>query len=248
MANITLNDIKLFLSDLLAKRSADLLLLSAGKTYLKLFMQRQEQIQALPDALLSRPLADILADTDSLHDNYGRALWHFSEGYKFLPGIEPRLLSVIEKIQETFIPALDILRARYQDEAARAKEVRPRLNEMESDLRRFPVLADKTLFHVAEGFIENGEKLGSLLSSRADVTSTSNRSGAGKLLSSTLGLIRRVRDSLPDEREANPQLPADIETRLFGYLDLLAKARAEGAPPPPPPATSTAAQETPGKD
>lgn len=244
MSNLTLNDIKLFLDDLLLLRKTSVLLLSGGATHLKLFTQRRDQLQALPEATLGRPLVDLLTETDALHDGFGRSLFYFTEGYKHLPSLPSSLRSSAEKLQETFIAALELLRARYPDEAARAVTLRPKLTELEPELKSFPI-AGGTLLDVAREFIANGEKLGVLLSKRADVNNASDRSSAGKLFSSTLGLIRRVRESLADEREVNPTLPADLETRIFGYLDLLARARAEGAPIPTAPAPAPSTPETP---
>jgi hypothetical protein len=241
MAKPKLNDLRLFLDDLLRERTSSdpadkktrkelLRSLPSGETYVVLLTQRQVAIVALPPAVLGLPLVDLLKYADSLHDGFGKFMYYMGEAYKAHPTLSRELVEQAEDLQETFAPSLSLFSANYADEAARVKELRPKLIEKKASLTRFPVADGTTLFDVASGHIENGEKLQTLLSERSDASDV-DRSGAGQLLSNTLGVIRRCRDMIADTLAVNASLPRDLDRQIFGFLDDLAQRRVTSAPP-----------------
>jgi hypothetical protein len=73
-------------------------------------------------------------------------------------------------------------------------------------------------------FVAAGEKIDTLLSERADAK---DRAEAATLRADTIGLLNRLRKSLKVEQKNNPSLPADLDTQVFGYFDLLETNAAE---------------------
>ena len=62
--------------------------------------------------------------------------------------------------------------------------------------------------------------------------------------SETEGLVNRCRADLARELNKNPSLPQDLDQRVFGYLDTLAKLGPKATPPQAPPAVVPPAQPT----
>jgi hypothetical protein len=240
MAKPKLNDLRLFLDDLLRERTSSdppekktrkelLRSLPSGDTYVVLLAQKHLAIIALPPAVLGLPLVDLLKYADSLYDGFGKFIYYLGEAYKAHPTLPRDIVEAAEDLQETFAPSLSIFTANYADEAARAKALRPKLIEKKALLTKFSLPDGTTLFDVAVGHIDNGEKLQTLLSERSDA-SDADRSGAGQLLSNTLGIIRRCRDMIVDMLAANASLPRDLDRQIFGFLDDLAQRRVTSTP------------------
>lgn len=71
----------------------------------------------------------------------------------------------------------------------------------------------------------SGERIGVLLAQRAD---KEGKAHAGLLRSEMLGILDSFRENLKREAKLLGALPADIDTRVFGYMDMMIEARAGG--------------------
>jgi hypothetical protein len=229
---LVLYDMKIGLADLLDNRNKALVSTKAGQSYQPMLAQKRAAIDALPPALVGgRPLAADLADTDAVHDGVGTALWHFTEAYLNLPGAPPEIVAAARRIRAAFIPKLDELGDSYASEAAKAQARRDDEQKLKADLKLFPVVGNnKTLDLWVDQFLTAGEKLDVLLGKRAD--NTVGRANAGKLRTSTIGLLNRLRSALADELEHDAKLPRNLDSQVFAYLDQLAKMRAAGGSSP----------------
>jgi hypothetical protein len=256
MAKATLNDVKLFLDDLLLNekkpgdppekllRREQLGRLSSGAVYLRRFQKKREEIDALPAALVrDTPLATELTQQDRLHDGYGRFLYHLGEAYRHLPAefLAPAQAQGALAAQEAFSPSLGELQGAYADEAARARDRRPKLALLAGAMSQIPLAGGKDLSQVVGAMLDTGEGIGALLSERAtELTASEQKEGrerAGRLLSDVLGLIGDCRRQIAVELADVPALPRDLDALIFGYFDYLAAQRqgpppAPGAPPP----------------
>jgi hypothetical protein len=226
MNNLTIDDLILFLENLLGERLEALhrsKTLTGGEEILRI---RLTELKALPEAIRGLPLATLLAETDKTHDAYGSALDRISRGLEELP-----LLSLADRakargIRVRFVPTRKVLTAKLPNEASHAKKSRPALAEFEADLKYFPLPNDKTLYDVADGFVTAGEKIDTLLSRRADAkTEAAQRAKGASLRTSAIRSISRARDSLDEELDTNPELSASLDGEIFGYLDVLIASR-----------------------
>jgi hypothetical protein len=100
-----------------------------------------------------------------------------------------------------------------------------------------------SLYDWCNGFVAQGEQIGTLLGQRADITAQSRRE-AGKLRASTVGILGRFRAALADEMAIDKSLPADLDAKVFGYFDELSAMRAHALAgqtkkPTAPPAPAT---------
>lgn len=233
MAQPTLADVKLTIDHLLDKHQDTISQLAVGKTYLARLQQVRGEMEALPPALIqSKPLAQQLAEVDDRHDDHGAALWHLSECYRRLPDASAEARAAATFIQERLITRLGELQSSYADEAAKAKERKPLLKSAEAMLTALPVAGGGSAFSVASAFLAQGELLSELLSQRATQSAEqegeADRSRAGHLRNTGLGLLNRFRGAVSDELEANPTLPRDLDARLFTFLDERIRGRASG--------------------
>ena len=250
MRHITLPALKIALADLFERRIDALRASNAGRTYELLLRDKLARIDALPEpSPAGKPLAEAMAETDEAHDGFGAAIWFLTEAYLRAPDVPPHIRSAIERIRDTFIPELDLIRAPYADEVAAAIRHKHDLVTLETDLKTIPLAGGSSLFDWCAGFVAKGEELGSLLSQRADKSSMS-RIEASKLRAATVGAIGRLRATLADEMAFDLDLPRDLDAQIFGYFDELdymnamaAAARKrvppvapleESAPPPAP--------------
>ncbi|HRI71478.1 MAG TPA: hypothetical protein PK156_44900 [Polyangium sp.] len=241
---LTLADLKLGLDDLLNRRQSALRTSSFGQNYEPLLVTKQTAVNALPAALTGgKPLAEALAETDDQHDRFGSAIWHITEAYLQLPVPNATTVAAISRVRAALIPSKSSLQDSYADEAEAAARRQENLATLERDLRSIPVsMGGSTLFDWAEGFLEAGQKLATLLSDRADA-STSGRAGAQKLRSETIALLNRARRTIADEMANASGLPADLDQQIWGYFDELeahradavARGRKDPAPTPPTP-------------
>lgn len=183
----------------------------------------QTRIAALPKALLGRPLVDELESADALHDSLGGGIYFITEAYLRHGNVGPDVIAAAKHIRAELIPALDSLSSTYESEASNARLNRERLEALKPQLELFPV-TNGTLYNWAVDFVEAGEKIDTLLSERADVK---DRAEASALRSDIIGLLNRLRKSLKMEQKVDPSLPADLESQVFGYFDLLEAKDAE---------------------
>lgn len=228
----TVNDLYLFLENLLTtERREKLNLLGIGPLYLKRFQRFWEELQAQrAPAAPSRAFSDELSSEDARHDNFYRAIWHLTQAYAYLPDLPDALREAAQRIQQLFVPSLDLVTASYADEAARSKQLRTALTEHGALLALFPVVGGADLQGWVEGWLKSGESLASLLEERAKATqSASGNSALGVLRGTLLGAIHRCRAALVDELVENPSLPRDLDAQIFGYFDELTSQRARRA-------------------
>jgi hypothetical protein len=242
MVFLTLRDIEAVLIDMLEKRKAALELSTIGKSYRPGLEELRRQIEAVPEALRGKPLSDQLAETDQLHDAFGLCLWHYGQALEAVPGLSADLKASIARIQDKLVPERGALTSSYIDEANDARRHRGQLAELEADLRKFPLPDERTLYEIAEAFVTQGERIGTLLSERAD-TATVSQPNLRHLRGRALGFMTRMRDAISDELLIRSDLPDDLDGQIFGYLDEIAAHRATSAARAA--AATTAKAETP---
>ena len=223
---LSLSSLKLGLHDLFDKRHADLLLSNTGRFHEPDLQEKRGEIDALPPVFTGgTPLSAELDGTDAHHDVFGGYVHRTTEMYEQLPGAAPAIVEAGHRIRAALIPDLTELSARYSVEAARAIERKPQLAALKADLQLFPIPTPAgqppaTLYDVAVAFIAAGEKLDELLSARGDVPAGS-RKAASTLRPAIIGLLNRMRADLAKELKRDPNLPKDLDQRIFGYFDVL---------------------------
>jgi len=230
MQYLSMIALRLGLSDLFDKRQGDMLLSTAGKLYAPALKANLTELDGFPAAHVdtTKPLTEQLGSMDVRHDGLGGALWHYTEAVFRHPELAPHLVEAAHRIRDAFIPKLAELQDAYAVEAQRARDRKPKLSDYKVDLELFPTPDGKTLYDWAVEFIASGEQIHHLLTARADTTEDP-RYGAAAKRSQVVGLLSRFRKALRDELEYDKQLPADLESRIFGYIDELEHMRAHNA-------------------
>lgn len=119
----------------------------------------------------------------------------------------------------------------YATEAERAKKRQEALGVMGDTLKTFvaPWDSTRTLFDVVTAFLTEGEKLNALLHDRADVPK-GVQSQAAQVRSKAMAVLNRLRKDLKKEIARNPNLPRDLEQRVFGFYDTLHAMESSGKP------------------
>lgn len=229
MRELTLSDLKMGLGNLFEGQSQSLTASAIGRTYGALLHAKREEIDALPAPLTEGlPLSGELAHADGVHDALGTAIYHLCTAYMEHPRVPPRVQDAAMRCREALIPSLASLRKSYADEAAAALNRRAAVSGLEADLNLFPVADGKTLLDWALAYIDQGERLHGLLAARADAVAavdTQTRRRASQLRADTIELLFHFRTSLADEMAADAALPRDLDQRIFGFFDQLAKRR-----------------------
>lgn len=230
MSELTIDDLIAILDDMLTKRLAALQATAFGQSYEPMIRRRLGELRALPEALRSRPLSELLATTDQRFDALGAAIDEIGRGLERLWDLlSPETLASVKAIRARFVPARAVLKAMYADEAAHARKVKPSLTEHEAALRAIPLPEGHTMYDVASRFVDSGEQIGTLLSRRVEQETDAQRNEAGKLRSRTLKLLTRLRDAVDEALDHDPALPRDLDARLFGFLDQRVAQRAASA-------------------
>lgn len=229
MRNLTFDDLLLGLKDLLETKSADLDRSVAGKIYRPLLAAKRADIENLPENVRrGLPLTQELAEADATHDAIGAAIYHVTEAIRLHPAIDEATKESAARAQQTFMPALGILKARYADEAALAHRKRPVFEATRADYDAVMVPGGSSLAEWIHGFLEEGDRIGELLHGRAEAGIGLEASTAGGALrSSAIGLLGRFRQAVRDEVESGASLPKDYEARLFAFIDQLDRTRAD---------------------
>lgn len=226
MRTLTVDDLFLGLKDLMTTRRADLEVSAIGKAYSPQLSARIAQLEDVAEKKTTRTNATELGRADDEHDGFGQGIWLYTEALLVTPNVSENTRSAAQRIREAFIPVRGVLSDSYAEEAARAKKNRARVAELEQDLKNLPVADGKTLFDWVTGFLDAGDSLDKLLSERSTAeASASAGTSATVLRATTIGLLRRLRESLRDEVAANTNLPRDLEQRVFAYIDELASRR-----------------------
>jgi hypothetical protein len=215
--HLTVGRVYLVADDILNKRTVALRSFRYGVYAEQDITANRDKIAALPEAVRGRPEAAALADEDADHDGYGGAVWHLVEAYRLAPDTTPDERDALDQVRAVF-GTLDDLTAKYDVEAKAAAEKRAKLKAVLPLLSRFPLTKNKTLADWAEAHIAAGENLGKLLSKRADA---GDRALAGRLRSSGIGLLNRLREELTKARREDPSLAPTLDDDLFAYADLM---------------------------
>ena len=225
MRKLTVDDLFLGLKDLLSTRRADLDTSAIGAAYAPQFVSRAAQLEELTARQTTRVNVTELADADGEHDGFGQGVWLYTEAVLMAPSVSENTRQAALRIREAFIPERSVLIDTYAEEAARAKRNRPKLAELENDLKSLPVPEGKTLYDWVKGFLDAGDSLDKLLSDRSTAEAAPSGTIVTTLRANTIGLLRRFREALRDEVAANASLPRDLEQRVFAYIDELANRR-----------------------
>ena len=235
MAQHALYDLKLGLKEL-AENPVKLKLLAgtaAGMLYLPLLARKRAEIDTLSPAVVDagRPLAEELGTEDGLHDGFGLAIWYLSEAYRHVPGLATDLREALATVREKVISSRGEVTKPYPQEAARALGRIQVMPEIKPALEKFPVAVGGTLHDWVVAFNQHGSNLHELLAERGAQTAQSTGGAVAKKAvqtrAETVGVVGRFRTALADEIDANPNLPRDLDARIFGYFDELLRMREE---------------------
>ncbi len=236
MRDLSVPEVVLFLEDLLENRREALTSSAAGREHEPLLEEKLKALMELPLSARRKPLAELLTEADELHDAFGSGLERLTRALKELPCLTYEDRAAAERIRKGFVPNRAVLSASYGEEAENAKEHRPLLDELEEDLKRFPLPAGSSLYDVAVGFVDNGELLGELMFNQPPPATPEELENAEDLRVQTIRMIDRLRASITEE--VAESLEGDEETRdeessetggrvlereVFGYLDELPK-------------------------
>lgn len=230
MRSLTLDDLRLGFKDLLEAHAEDLDRSVTGKLYRPLLEKKAAEIESLPESAIGgAPFAAELAEADAAHDALGAAIFHLTQALVLHPGIDETTKDIAQRAQQTFVPALGILQARYADQAAFTLRKRPAFDELRPELERIPMPDGSSLAAWVAAFLDQGDRIGRLLDERAEAGVKEGKSPRppGAVRGSAIGLLGRFRQAIRDEVATNPDLPDDYEARLFAFLDQLDETRAE---------------------
>ena len=229
--HLTLADMKLALRDLLTRREPALLGCRAGMLHILELQELRAAVDKLPEELTaSAPTAAKLHRIGAEHHGFGAALHHILEGYRRMPSASEETRRTAERLRDAFVPELDELDADHGTQFRRAQSRRPKLEELQTELRSFPVFPrGTTLFDVAARFVESGLSLGENVSRRRALGETEPSSNAEllELRSRAVHVLNRLRAEIARDVARDRKLPADLELRLLGYFDLLDEQRRE---------------------
>lgn len=226
-ALLNLTDLRLGLEDLLTVRRGPLFRTQAGKSYEETLEQQRQAINALPAPLTGgRPFAEELALRNADHDAFGFGIWHLTEAYLRIPGVESEVVAAVHRIREAFIPDPDRLRDTYADQASAVGSRRENMVNLVDDLVRIPIAGGSTLFDWVAGFVGAGEQIAKILAQRAEINATT-RKHAMALHGDTIRILNELRRTVVAEIARTMGMPRNTEEEIFGYFDLLEATRAE---------------------
>lgn len=232
MRNLGLADLLIALRNLTTERSGDLLLSNTGKAYAPKLTKQLKQIEALPEAQRgARPLAQELGSKDQIHDGFGEAIFHLTGAVLTHPTAPAEMKASAQRVRDTFVPKLGVLRVSYADEAAAALRKRPLVGEHKADLQAIavPYPAGASLLDWVTSFLDAGDAINQLLNDRSLAGAEQLSVPAMTVRTTTLGILSRFRAALLDEIEDDTTLPRDLEARIFSYFDQLQSTREDAA-------------------
>jgi len=226
-ALLNLTDLRLGLDDLLVVRRGPLLRTQSGKAHEEVLEEQRQAINALPAPLTGgRPFAEELALRNAEHDAFGLGIWHMTEAYLRIPGIESEIVGAAQRIRDAFIPDPDRLRDTYADQASAVGSRRENMVNLIDDLVRIPVAGGSTLFDWVAGFVGAGEQIAKILLQRAEINATTRKHAMG-LHSEAIRVLNELRKSVAAEIARTMGMPRTTEDEIFGYFDLLEGTRIE---------------------
>jgi hypothetical protein len=115
-------------------------------------------------------------------------------------------------------------RTSYEKRARLAETLRPQVAERADDLGRLQMASGGTVGERVSAWLAESAIIDALLTERADLAAA-NKDGAD-VAKTARSLLRHMRTTLADERLLNPALPKNLDARVFGRLDALAKKAA----------------------
>jgi hypothetical protein len=236
MQNLHTEDLFLVTRDMLSERAPDIRLLFGGALYLAQLQAASEALDAaLQQEATALPLTQELANLDDRHDNFARAIARICEAHALSPSSTPATLARVERIRAALVPSAQELTAPYTEEAALAVTRAPKLEALRPDLEAIPVGDGATLFDWASSFIQAGLDIERLIFERATQTPTPPPRGNNPT-SQAMSLLSRLRRGIRDELALRPDLPRDLEARIFVQLDAQQQRRQQAQAPAAPPA------------
>jgi len=242
---LTFSDLLLGLGDLIETRLPKVTKAHSIALYLPRLRAQLKAIEVLPGATTSgEPFAQELADTDGQHDGHGAAIYYLVEAHLRSPTVDDATKATLRAARDRIVPELAELKASFPDEAAKAVLHESDVEALKGSLKKVPVAGAHSLYDWCVSFIGAGKELDKLLRKRADVV-TGDRSGAGALRASSVGLLNRFRSALADELTDDAEALATTDHALFAYLDALEARRASATPAATPETPAVAAPATP---
>jgi len=193
MRKLTADDLFLGLRDLLTTRRADLDASAIGVAYAPQFVSRAAQLEELTTRQTTRVNVTELANADGEHDGFGQGVWLYTEAILVTPSVSEDTRKAALRIREAFIPERSMLIDTYAEEAARAKRNRPKLADLENDLKSLPVPEGKTLYDWVKAFLDAGDSLDKLLSDRSTAEAAPSGTIVTTLRANPIGLLRPFR-------------------------------------------------------
>lgn len=226
-ALLNLTDLRLGFEDLLTVRRGPLFRTQSGKIYEEALEQLRQAVNALPAPLTGgRPFAEELALRNADHDAFGFGIWHLTEAYLRVPGIESEVVAAARRIREAFIPDPERLRDTYADQASAVAARRENMVNLVDDLVRIPIAGGSTLFDWVAGFVGAGEQIAKILAQRAEINATT-RKNAMALHAECIRILNELRKAVIAEIARTMGMPRTIEDEIFGYFDMLETTRVE---------------------
>jgi hypothetical protein len=229
MQYVTFGDLRLGVRDLLETKTEFTSKAIAFSIYRDPLKAKLALFESLHQAQGGRPLAVELGNADGVHDSTGRALHYIGKAAAELKDLEESVRAAVAEVVGKVIPSLGLLKESYEDEAAEAAEKRNVLEGHRDFLEAFPFGPKHTLKSILTAHVEAGEKLGQILSKRADTVADVQNARTKEIMalrSVTIGLLNRFRQAVADEVEHNPSLPRDLESKIFTYFDQMEANRA----------------------
>ena len=228
MRNITTGDTGLVLDDFFTDKINLVQSTLAFQIFGASLAEKREQLTSIRKGLEKKPLVEALKDADLVHDCTGRAIFAICTGLDQPAGIDADAKTLLAKVKERIVSNLTDLNRSYEDEAAPAKGRLADLEAMKPELEAFSIGPNMTLYSLLKSHLEAGKQIDTLLSARAKTTAEDEADRTKDvfiLRSQPLGLMNRFREALVQEIAVNPDLPRDLESKVFSYLDQLSETR-----------------------
>jgi hypothetical protein len=243
MCYLTIGDLLMVLTDFFCGKLALLEKTLAFRIFCVILREHEKMLSSVKDVADRVPLAQELREAEVRHDQAAKAVHYCCKGLLRVARLDDGKRALVENVLNTFIPKLSVLKQSYEDKAAAASKARGVLEKMRPGLEALEVTSGITLFEMVSSFLNAGEQIGALLLSRAE-TEAEDEAGRTKqvaaLRSRTIGLLGRFREALQQEIASNPELPRDLESRVFALYDHLSERRAERHPKPASPTQALA--------
>ena len=230
MKRFTGDELYLVLKDALDERGSHIGMLRAGADFL---VRLRQELASLEQALgLSQdklPLAAELAAADQRHDALGRGVRAVCDACTENPLVDPQTQARAARVRDAFVPNAGEWIESYAMEAARASQRRPKLDELGAELLALQTPDGLPLQAWVVAYLNAGRELEVLLSQRATLL---QRDPA--LLAASryriLALLQDLRNTIQAEVRLRPDLPRDLEARIFAYVARLLATKASPEP------------------